>query len=102
MREVFVPLCSALVRFHPHTAFSSVAPNIEKDTDLLDHLEGRSEGCGAAFLGRQAEIVRVIQPEEERALRGRPFISLPFPKGGLQESWREDVFVRKCSDGTGV
>ena len=30
--------------------------------------------------------VRVVQPGEEKAL-GRPYSSLPVPKGGLQESW---------------
>ena len=34
----------------------------------------------------KAAGARVVQPREEEAL-GRPYSSLPVPKGGLQENW---------------
>lgn len=51
-----------------------------------------------ALLHRQVEIIRVVQPREEKAL-GRPYSNLSITKKAY---WRtgEGLLARACSDGT--
>lgn len=43
--------------------------------------------AGALLLWGQAKGAGVVQRGEKKA-RGRPYSSLPVPKGGLQDRWR--------------
>ncbi|KAK4826539.1 hypothetical protein QYF61_010059 [Mycteria americana] len=91
LREVILPLYSALVRPHLQYCIQLWGPQHKKDMDLLERVQRRAmkmirELEHLSYEDR-LERVGVVQPGEEKAL-GTPCCSLPVPEGGLQESWR--------------
>ena len=90
LREVILPLYSALVRPHLEYCVQLWGPQRKKDMDLLEQVQRRATKMirGLEHLCYEDRLrVGVVQLGEEKA-PGRPYSSLPVPKGGLQESWR--------------
>lgn len=79
-------------RHHHSLSFPSLHRPSPCDHLVLAQTEDRhkdNQKAGAPLLCRQAERIGVVQLLEEK-VPGRPYKSLPAPKGegGLQESWR--------------
>lgn len=61
--------------------FAKPPSHITKTNENLSSLAGFPQ------LQTPQSLTRLVEPEEEKAL-GRPYSSLPVPKGDLQEIWR--------------
>ncbi|KAK4821984.1 hypothetical protein QYF61_006232 [Mycteria americana] len=85
LREVILPLYSALVRPHLEYCIQLWSPQHRKDMDLLEQVQRRATKMsrGMEHLSYEERLrAGVVQPGEEKAL-GRPYCGLSVLKGGL-------------------
>jgi len=101
LREGILPIYSALVRAHLESRVQLWSPQHRTDMDLLEQVQRRPTKIlrdGRPLVQGQAERVRAVQPEEEKA-PGRPCSSLPIPEGTYNKAG-EGLLIGACSDRT--
>ncbi|PKU49528.1 hypothetical protein llap_81 [Limosa lapponica baueri] len=81
-REVILILYSDLMRPHLEYCIQLWSPQHRKDMDLLEQVQQRA----TKIIRRLEHLCYEDKLREEKA-PGRPYSSLPVPKGGLQEKW---------------
>jgi len=100
LREVILPLYSALVRPHLESYVQLWSPQYRKDMELLEWVQMRAtkiiRGLGVLLLQGQAERVGVVQ---KRRLWGDPITAFQSLKWAYKKAG-EGLFIRGCSDGT--
>ncbi|GAB0187583.1 hypothetical protein GRJ2_001223600 [Grus japonensis] len=100
-REVILPLYSILMRPHLEYSVQLWGPQYKKDMELLERVQRRAMKLirGLEHLSYEDRLrVGMVQPGEKAAL-GRPYSSLPVPKGTYRKAG-EGLFTRSWSDRT--
>ncbi|GAB0181500.1 hypothetical protein GRJ2_000615300 [Grus japonensis] len=98
LREVILPLYSALMRPHLEYCVELWGPQYKTETDLLEQVQRRAMTLirGLEHLSHEDRLRELGLFNLEKS-PGTHFCSLPVPEGGYKKSG-EGLFTRACSD----
>ncbi|GAB0193281.1 triadin [Grus japonensis] len=102
LREVILPLYSALVRPHLEYCVQLWGPQYKKDIELLERVQRRATKLigGMEHLCYEDRLRELgLFSLEKRWLQGRSNCGLPVPEGAYRKAG-EGLVIRECSDRT--